>query len=103
MARSNRPRLLFETDLPTRYYLPALDVRTDLLRPSDKHTVCPYKGTASYYSLDTGAALHEDIVWTYPMPIAECPELRDLLCLFNEHAEITVDGVLQERPHTSWS
>lgn len=54
VAETHRPVLLFETGLPTRYYLPMLDVRMDLLVPSDTHTGCPYKGTASYYSLEVG-------------------------------------------------
>src|SRR5207237_3830384 len=50
--------ILFETDLPARYYIPLTDVRMDLLRPSDKQTHCPYKGTASYWSVDTGTDVH---------------------------------------------
>ncbi|MBO0821611.1 MAG: DUF427 domain-containing protein, partial [Nocardiopsaceae bacterium] len=44
VAESSRPTILFETGLPPRYYLPLTDVRTDLLRPSDTVTHCPYKG-----------------------------------------------------------
>src|SRR5580693_1551780 len=54
LAESDRPVLLDETGLPTRYYLPASDVRTDLLRPTDTHTTCPFKGVASYWSADVG-------------------------------------------------
>ncbi|HWE61311.1 MAG TPA: DUF427 domain-containing protein, partial [Chloroflexota bacterium] len=44
VADTHRPRLLFETSLPTRYYIPALDVRRDLLQPTHRQTRCPYKG-----------------------------------------------------------
>ena len=54
VADSRQPRILFETGLPPRYYLPLTDVRMDLLRPSATQTHCPYKGTASYWSVDTG-------------------------------------------------
>ena len=48
VAETRRPRLLFETGLPTRYYVPKLDVRLDLLTPTTTVTRCPYKGKASY-------------------------------------------------------
>jgi uncharacterized protein (DUF427 family) len=60
VADSGQPRILFETGLPPRYYLPLADVRLDLLRPSATQSHCPYKGTASYWALDVGAAVHED-------------------------------------------
>jgi uncharacterized protein (DUF427 family) len=104
VADSRRARFLFETRLPTRYYLPRADVREDLLKPSAKVTRCPYKGEARYYSVKIGDQLFEDIVWYYPDPILECPKIRDLLCFYNEHVdEIRVDGVPEPRPVTPWS
>mgnify|MGYP003341106721 CR=1 FL=1 len=105
VANSTSPRLLFETGFPTRYYLPKVDVRLDLLVPSATHSVCPYKGTASYCSvqLPDGGRLVSDIVWYYPAPIAECPKIENLLCFFNEKVDIVVDGVAQPRPVTPWS
>ena len=54
VARSSGAMFLFETDLPTRYYLPADDVRMDLLTPSDIRTQCPYKGEAVYWNAIIG-------------------------------------------------
>ena len=54
IADSQRPLLLFETSLPTRYYLPRLDVRADVLLPSSTTTRCPYKGVAEYHSVRVG-------------------------------------------------
>jgi uncharacterized protein (DUF427 family) len=51
VAETHRARLLFETGLPTRYCIPKVDVRMDLLEPTDTQTACPYKGTAVYWSL----------------------------------------------------
>ncbi|MFI9045291.1 DUF427 domain-containing protein [Streptomyces sp. NPDC053427] len=79
VADSHRPLLLTETGYPTRYYFPPEDVRTDLLTPSDTHTVCPFKGTASYWSLAGGP---EDIVWAYPEPRPEVAEIKDHLCFY---------------------
>jgi uncharacterized protein (DUF427 family) len=98
IADTTRPRLLFETGLATRYYIPRADVRMDLLEPSDTHTRCPYKGVASYYSAQVGDRLHEDLVWTYPFPIPECPKVEGLLAFWNERVDLYVDGELQERP-----
>ena len=103
VADSRRPRCLFETTLPTRYYLPKLDVRTDLLRATGQTTRCPYKGTASYWSVVTDTQTHENIVWGYATAVPEAPKIAGLLCFFNEKVDLYVDGELQQRPRTSWS
>ena len=104
IADSTNAHLLFETRLPTRYYIPPADVRMELLVPSETVTRCPYKGKASYYSAKIGDELFTDIVWTYPDPIPECPKINGYLCFFNERVdEIRVDGVAVPRPVTPWS
>ena len=104
IADTTRPVLLFETGLPTRYYIPKLDVRLDLLTKSSTTTACPYKGTANYYSVAVpGADVATDIVWYYPAPIPQIPTIENHLSFYNEHVDIVVDGELQTRPTTSWS
>lgn len=103
VAETDRAQLLFETTHPTRYYLPPEDVRMDLLTQTDKHTRCPYKGEASYWSAKVGTALVPDIVWSYPDPIPECPKIKGYLSFFNEKVDIYVDREPQERPVTGWS
>jgi uncharacterized protein (DUF427 family) len=98
VADSRRPRLLFETGLTTRYYLPKVDVRLDVLVPSNTTTQCPYKGTAQYFSIKLGDKVHEDVIWYYPFPIAECPKIANLLAFYNERVDLYVDDQLQERP-----
>ena len=100
VADTHRPMLVFETNLPTRYYLPAADVRMELFEPSSYVTSCPYKGEATYRSVRAGGVLHENIVWTYEDPIAEVAKLRDLLAFYDEKVDVTVDGELQSRPVT---
>jgi uncharacterized protein (DUF427 family) len=99
VADSVRPLMLFETGLPVRYYLPREDVRSDLLGPSDQHSLCAYKGEASYYDV-AGAG---DLAWFYPDPLADRTEIRDHVCFFNERVDIEVDGQPLERPQTKWS
>lgn len=99
LADSRRPLLLFETGLPVRYYLPREDVRMDLLEPSEKDTICAYKGHAGYFSAP-GAP---DIAWTYADPLPDSVRIRDAIAFFNERVDITVDGEKLERPRTPWS
>jgi uncharacterized protein (DUF427 family) len=103
VAESRRPWLLFETGLPTRYYLPPADVRMDLLRPSERVTACPYKGEASYYSVEAGGEVVPDVAWTYRFPIPEQPKIAGLIAFFDERVDVWVDGERQERPVTAWS
>jgi uncharacterized protein (DUF427 family) len=100
VAESHQPRILFETGLPPRYYLPMTDVRTDLLRPSDAVTRCPYKGTATWWSVEVGGNRHEDLVWTYRTPTAESQKIAGLLAFYDERVDLYLDGALQDRPHT---
>jgi uncharacterized protein (DUF427 family) len=103
VADTKRPVLLFETGLPTRYYIPKLDVRMDLLEPTETVTHCPYKGAASYWNLRLGDTTYKDFVWAYPRPIPEIPKIANLLCFYNEKVDLYVDGLLQERPTTPFS
>lgn len=99
VASSRQPRILFETSLPPRYYLPLSDVRMDLLRPSATTTSCPYKGTASYWSVGD----HEDVVWIYRTPLPESQKVAGLACFYNEKVDLIIDGEPQARPETPFS
>jgi uncharacterized protein (DUF427 family) len=103
VADSARPVILFETGLPPRYYLPLTDVRTDLLKPTGTETHCPYKGTATYWSVDTGQGPHADLVWAYRAPLAESQKIAGLACFYDEKVDVYLDGQLQERPRTPFS
>jgi uncharacterized protein (DUF427 family) len=103
VAESRQPRILFETGLPARHYLPITDVRMDLLRPSETVTHCPYKGAAGYWSVDTGQRVHTDIVWIYRTPLPESQKIAGLACFYDEKADVYLDGVLQARPRTPFS
>lgn len=103
VADTHRPHLLFETGLPTRYYIPKLDVRMDLLAPTATQTRCPYKGKAMYWSLRVGDREYRDIVWSYSPPIPECPRIDNLVAFYNEKVTLVVDGEEQPKPDTPWS
>jgi uncharacterized protein (DUF427 family) len=103
IAESASPRLLFETGLPVRYYLPKTHVRMDLLTPSDSVSNCPYKGKAEYWSTGVGEAVHADLAWSYRTPLPESRKIAGLLAFYNEKVDLYVDGVLEERPSTKFS
>jgi uncharacterized protein (DUF427 family) len=101
VADTGRPMMLFETGMPVRYYIPEEDVRMDLLEPAAAVTGCPYKGTARYWSARVRGQVFENIVWTYPDPIPECPGIKGLLCFYGERVDaVYVDGKLQPAPKT---
>jgi uncharacterized protein (DUF427 family) len=104
VAETHSPLLLFETGLPTRYYIPKLDVRQELLLPSDRSTSCPYKGNANYFSVATTDRVHEDIAWYYRHPALESAKVAGHIAFFNERVDaIIVDGEQQEKPKNKWS
>ena len=103
VADSRQPRILYETSLPPRYYLPLTDVRLDLLRASELQTHCPYKGTASYWDVVIDGTVHEGLVWGYRSPLPESQKVAGLVCFYNEKVDLVVDDVPQERPRTPFS
>ncbi|HEY6634539.1 MAG TPA: DUF427 domain-containing protein [Acidimicrobiia bacterium] len=103
VAESTGAAFLFETGLPTRYYLPKPDVRMDLLTPTDRSTRCPYKGTARYWTVSAAGKTHENLVWGYDAPLPESQKILGMVAFYNEKVDIYVDGILQKRPRTKFS
>jgi uncharacterized protein (DUF427 family) len=103
LADTRRSKILFETGLPPRHYIPAEDVRTELLVPSSTKTRCAYKGSASHWSVRVGDRVVDDLVWCYPEPQHDAEPIRDLLCFYQERVDLEVDGQVQTRPQTQWS
>lgn len=103
VAESHHARLLFETGLPARYYLPKTDVAMDMLVATDHTTACPYKGTANYWSVVVDGTTFENIAWGYQHPTSESQRIAGLISFYNEKVEIYVDGELEERPATVFS
>ena len=75
-------------------------MRTDLLRPSDTVTHCPYKGEAQYWSIEVNDTLHRDLAWTYRTPLPESAKIAGLVCFYDEKVDMVVDGRPQSRPKT---
>ncbi len=103
VAETRRATAVFETGLPTRWYIPAEDVRQELLAPTATSTRCPYKGVARYWSVRDAGEAGADLVWSYPDPIPAVAAISGQLCFFNERVDIHVDDVREIRPETQWS
>jgi uncharacterized protein (DUF427 family) len=103
VAETTHPTFLFETGLPRRTYIPKLDVRMELLDPTGSATMCPYKGTARYWSIRAGGTLHPDLAWSYDAPFRESAPIAGLVAFFDEKVDVFVDGERQPRPKTAFS
>ena len=103
IAESDRTLMLFEGfALPPRYYLPQEDIAVEL-RPSDRWSVCAYKGRATYWSAVVGDEVLTDLVWGYPDPLPDMRLITGRVSLFNERLDVFLDGVKQPKPVTPWS
>jgi uncharacterized protein (DUF427 family) len=104
VADTKAARGLYETGLPTRWYIPRTDVRMELLQPSDTITHCPYKGTPVHWSARIGDAVVDDVAWSYDEGVRrEAEDVRGYLAFYNERTDIDVDGERAERPATAWA
>ena len=102
LAESTNARVLFETGLPPRWYIPKTDVRMELLAPTGTATHCPYKGQAQYWAVRVGDRLVEDLAWSYRTPLPESQKIAGLVAFYNERVDLFIDGQLQERPDTKF-
>jgi len=104
LADTHSPVMLFETALPTRYYIDRTDISFEHLRLSETETLCPYKGiTSEYWSAEVAGTVHDDIAWTYHTPLPAVAPIANLVAFYNEKVDITVDGKALPRPTTLFS
>jgi uncharacterized protein (DUF427 family) len=92
LAETDRPMLLFETSLPTRYYISKQDVRMDLLEVSAHITECPYKGRPVHYSAPRLGDHAKHIAWCYENPQPEAQDVQGLIAFYNERVDLEIDG-----------
>ncbi len=102
VAQSTRPTLVFETNLPVRYYLPREDITVGL-EATPRRTYCPYKGSASYWSFEAGGRTVENLLWTYDQPLEDAGALTGLVSFYDEMFDVDLDGQRRERPESPFS
>ena len=101
LAETSSPVMVFETGLPTRYYLDRSAVSFSHLRPSDTVTSCPYKGrTTAYWSGEIGDRVYPDLAWSYDFPTRQLIPIAGLVAFYDERVDVFLDGVEQPRPTT---
>ncbi len=103
LAESPSPVLVFETGLPTRYYIPRVHVHLEHLVPTDTVTECPYKGTTSAYWSERMGDVHSDVAWSYDFPTRQLLAIAGMVAFYNEKVDHVVDGEQLERPTTDFS
>jgi uncharacterized protein (DUF427 family) len=82
IADSRRAMMLHESGQQPIYYFPPQDVRADVLEDSDRHTHCPKKGDASYYTIRAGGQVVKDGAWYYPDPLPGAPPITGLIAFY---------------------
>ncbi len=92
LAESDAALRLIETDHVERLYFPEADVRLDLLEPTDHHSVCPFKGEASYWSFTKDGPVVENLFWTYPRPFEEVAGIEGYLGVYHEKTVVEVES-----------
>jgi uncharacterized protein (DUF427 family) len=101
LADTASPIMVYETGLPTRYYISRTEIDFDHLVATDTVTECPYKGTTSgYWSIRVGDKVHPDLAWAYDFPTRQLIPITGLVAFYNEKVDIFLDGELLERPRT---
>ena len=104
LADAQTSVMVFETGLPTRYYVDPTSVHMRFLRPSAKRSQCPYKGiTGGYWSVETNGTTVEDVAWSYLFTTAAMTPIAGLVAFLNEKVDIFIGGELQARPVTHFS
>ncbi|MGA3145905.1 MAG: DUF427 domain-containing protein [Acidimicrobiales bacterium] len=104
LAESSSPVMVFETGLPTRYYLNRTEVRFEHLESSPTVTGCPYKGTTTaYWSCVVGGTRRADLAWSYDFPTRQLLPIAGLVSFYNEKVDVFIDGAPVARPVTHFS
>ena len=104
LAESSSSVMVFETGLPTRYYLNRTEVDFAQLTATDTVTECPYKGTTTgYWSAHVGDRVHRDLAWSYDFPTRQLLPIAGLIAFYNERVDIVLDGRRLERARTHFS
>ena len=92
IADSTKAFRVLETSHPPSYYIPQADIRMDLMEPTSRHSVCEWKGGASYWSLRAGGKILVNVAWGYLEPTPGFKPITGHLAFYLEPLEGFVDG-----------
>ena len=77
IAESDQTRIV-----ENNHYFPEDSVHKEFLKPSDTHTICPWKGKASYYTIEAGGKTNTDAAWFYPEPKEAAKEIKNYIAFW---------------------
>lgn len=89
IAQSDRALLVQETRHADVYYLPRDDVNMALFTATDHSTFCPFKGYASYWTLNVDGNEEANVVWSYEDPYPEVRELKDYMSFYTDRTQVS--------------
>ena len=92
IAETSNALTLQEASYPPAYYIPLADVDPAVLRPSETTTYCPYKGEASYYSVESAGGEVSDAMWFYPEPYDAVADIAEHVAFYTDKLEVAVDA-----------
>ncbi len=88
VAESERALVMHETGYAPTAYIPRADVRMDLLQRTGHHTHCPFKGDASYWTIEVGGQRAENAAWSYEDPFEEAEIVRDHIAFYWDQVDM---------------
>jgi uncharacterized protein (DUF427 family) len=88
VARSNQVLVMREGNYPPVYYFPRADVDMALLTASDHKTTCPFKGEASYWTIEAGDSAEENAAWSYETPYDEMARIKDYVAFYDYRVKL---------------
>ena len=91
IADTKRALTLKEANYPSVFYIPREDARLDLVTKTARTTHCPYKGDASYFSINAGDTVLDNAIWSYETPFPAMAEIKDYLAFYPD--KVTIDTV----------
>ncbi len=91
VARSSKSLLVQESRHADVYYLPRGDVDMSLFTATNLSTYCPFKGNASYWTLNVEAGVEENVVWSYEDPCDEVMALKDTMSFYTDRTDLSVN------------
>lgn len=91
-AESAEVLAMREGDYPPVYYFPRADVNMDLLARTDHGSTCPFKGDASYWTVEAGGRREENVAWSYETPFDEMLEIAGMIAFYQDRVKLEVIG-----------
>ena len=87
VAETSRALTLQEASYPPVQYIPREDADAALLKRTERSTHCPYKGDASYYSIEAGGRRAENAIWSYEAPFPAMAEIAGHLAFYPDRVD----------------